>query len=87
MQISNTREEIKRFIISFVKENGYCPSIRETATTFKLTKETIRYHYQNLVNQGVLERGLFTYPKEIIVEISRYYKVKSQAEQAIEEIK
>lgn len=49
------RQAIYEFCKSFIKENGYGPSIEEITNAVGLASKTgVRHHLNNLITQGVI---------------------------------
>ncbi len=57
-QLSPKQERIYDFILSFTRENGYPPSVREIAEAVGLkSPSTVHFHLKSLEEAGVISRG------------------------------
>lgn len=57
-QLSPKQERIYAFILSFTRENGYPPSVREIAEAVGLkSPSTVHFHLKSLEDAGVITRG------------------------------
>lgn len=49
------REKIYEYLISFISDIGYPPTIREIADHFNLSTSTVRYHLNDLEKLRLIE--------------------------------
>jgi repressor LexA len=52
--VTNREKEIYSYILSFIKENGYSPTIREICKGLYITVKTAHTHVMNLKNKGII---------------------------------
>lgn len=65
MNLTKRQKEILDFVESFLKKNGYAPSIREIGGRFNLSSPaTIHVHLKNLKEKGLLKYD-FNIPRSI----------------------
>lgn len=64
-----SRKKIYDFIVSYVSENNYAPTVREIAngTGFKSTN-TVYNHLHKLQKMGIIELGEFSNPRSIKIK-------------------
>lgn len=54
------QQRIYRFILAYIGENGYAPSVRDICDAVGLkSPSTVHFHLKNLAEQGCIERSAF----------------------------
>lgn len=56
--LSSRQQNILKFVVDFIKENGYAPSVREVAKNCSISSPSIvQYHLNILKRKGYISRG------------------------------
>jgi repressor LexA len=78
MELTTRQQEIFNFVKTFIKEQGYPPSIREIGQQFNIYPRAVFDHLKALERKGYLKRkGSVSRGLEILVEDSSEFGVRS----------
>ena len=75
--MTNKQKQILDFIITYIQQHGYSPTIQEIgdAVGFK-SKNTTWHHVQNMFRQGIIETDHPVSPRAIRVPGYRFMEVE-----------
>lgn len=80
-----TRRTIVNFIIEFIRENGYSPSLRDIQNNCNVSLSNVHRHLEKLESEGVLKRTTSISRTIVIIDPSKYIETNSTTPEVFDE--